>query len=497
MSIGNIPTFQHAELKATDGALHNSYVPAVGVGSVVPTDIGILVVDSANPNQLYRTTGTATVDDYLLVGGLSGSSTWGSITGNIADQTDLTLAALGGQPADAELDKIAAFGVESGYLFRNGSQAYEFISFNNLQSSILEDALVPADVGVTVQGFDSTLQALSGLNPVPGNAIGWDETNNIVNIDLANFGAGDMLKTVYDTDDDGTVDSADIATIASAVAWSGVTSKPSAINELSGLVPNNGFVLGWENGVLANVSVGNGDMLRSIYDTNLSGIVDQAENVDWAGVTNKPTVFNPAAHTHLLAQVTDSGVLATLDEINDAQVAAAAAIAWSKISKTGALPGEVGAQAASTRLDDLVSLTAVEGEVIGWANGQLTNLPNSGVSSSGSVTRTIEASENLTAGDWVNIHDSSGLKVRQADASSNIPVDGFVLANVASGQNATVYLEGDNDQITLTEGDIYYLGETGQETNVEPLTSGTLYQVLGKYLDGKIRFKKTEPIYIL
>lgn len=58
---------------------------------------------------------------------------------------------------------------------------------------------------------------------------------------------------------------------------------------------------------------GNGDMLKSIYDTNNSGIVDEAESVDWDGVQNKPVTFSPSIHNHTLANITDSGDLAGLN----------------------------------------------------------------------------------------------------------------------------------------------------------------------------------------
>lgn len=50
---------------------------------------------------------------------------------------------------------------------------------------------------------------------------------------------------------------------------------------------------------------GSGDMLKSAYDLNDNGIVDQAENVPWSGVTGKPSTFTPAAHTHVEADITD------------------------------------------------------------------------------------------------------------------------------------------------------------------------------------------------
>ncbi|MFD1442801.1 head fiber protein [Thermoactinomyces vulgaris] len=42
---------------------------------------------------------------------------------------------------------------------------------------------------------------------------------------IAAAGGGDMEKAVYDTDDDGKVDAAEVA---DSVAWSGVTGKPSS-----------------------------------------------------------------------------------------------------------------------------------------------------------------------------------------------------------------------------------------------------------------------------
>lgn len=55
-------------------------------------------------------------------------------------------------------------------------------------------------------------------------------------------------------------------------------------------------------------AVGNGDMLKSVYDTNDDGKVnaaDAADSVPWTGVTGKPTTFTPSAHTHAIADVTN------------------------------------------------------------------------------------------------------------------------------------------------------------------------------------------------
>lgn len=72
----------------------------------------------------------------------------------------------------------------------------------------------------------------------------------------------------------------------------------------------------------------------------------------------------------------------------------------------------------------------------------------------------IAATENLSAGDFVNIYnDTVSAKVRKADASNGRAAHGFVKASVTSGNNATVYGSGElNDNVAdLEPGDAYYL----------------------------------------
>lgn len=114
------------------------------------------------------------------------------------------------------------------------------------------------------------------------------------------------------------------------------------------------------------------------------------------------------------------------------------------------------------------------------ANGQLTlAMMPSGI---GADTETIQASENLAAGDFVNVHNSTGARVRKADASNGRQAHGYVLAGVTSGANATVYFEGSNTQVSgLTPGDVMYLSASaaGQATATPPSTSGQIVQRLG------------------
>lgn len=56
---------------------------------------------------------------------------------------------------------------------------------------------------------------------------------------------------------------------------------------------------------------GSGDMLKSVYDTNNSGVVDAAESVPWSGVGSKPSTFPPSSHSHVMSDI--DSLVATLD----------------------------------------------------------------------------------------------------------------------------------------------------------------------------------------
>jgi hypothetical protein len=96
-----------------------------------------------------------------------------------------------------------------------------------------------------------------------------------------------------------------------------------------------------------------------------------------------------------------------------------------------------------------------------------------------------DATEALSAGNFVNLYLSGGVtKCRKADATSNgKPANGFVLAAVSSGAQATVYrISKLNNQLTgLTIGADYYLDTTaGGVTVTPPSATGNLVQYLGR-----------------
>lgn len=106
---------------------------------------------------------------------------------------------------------------------------------------------------------------------------------------------------------------------------------------------------------------------------------------------------------------------------------------------------------------------------------------------------TIQASESLAAGDWINIHAVSGARrVRKALATdATRPVHGFVTEVVTSGANATVYTRGINASVVTTGfvaadvGSPVFLSAatSGGCTKTAPSTSGNLVQRIGYVIE--------------
>ena len=99
----------------------------------------------------------------------------------------------------------------------------------------------------------------------------------------------------------------------------------------------------------------------------------------------------------------------------------------------------------------------------------------------GADTQVITASEALAAGDWVNVWNSTGAKVRKADATvAGKEAHGFVLSAVSSSASATVYFEGTNTAVTGQTAGVVYLSTTaGLGTTTAPSGSGNVVQRIG------------------
>jgi hypothetical protein len=110
-------------------------------------------------------------------------------------------------------------------------------------------------------------------------------------------------------------------------------------------------------------------------------------------------------------------------------------------------------------------------------------------STAGTSAETIQASEDLAAGDFVNVHETGGARrVQKALATDTTkPAHGYVTATVSSGANATVYLTGINANVALTGfttsdvGKPVFLsaGTSGGVTKTPPTSTGNLLQRLG------------------
>lgn len=114
----------------------------------------------------------------------------------------------------------------------------------------------------------------------------------------------------------------------------------------------------------------------------------------------------------------------------------------------------------------------------------------------------VPASEALSAGAQVNLFASAGTgnptNARNADSATGAAgkrCDGFVLAAVASGNNASVYRSGMNTALTgMTPGVDYYLGASGAATStIPPEAAGTTAQRLGKAVNATTLDEQIEP----
>ena len=117
----------------------------------------------------------------------------------------------------------------------------------------------------------------------------------------------------------------------------------------------------------------------------------------------------------------------------------------------------------------------------------------------GADTSTISASETLAAGDWVNVWNNSGAKVRKADATTaGKEAHGFVLAAVTSGNPATVYFEGTNTQVTgQTPGPVYLQTTAGRGGATIPSASGNVVQNLGVAVSAtEVNFERGTPVVL-
>lgn len=120
----------------------------------------------------------------------------------------------------------------------------------------------------------------------------------------------------------------------------------------------------------------------------------------------------------------------------------------------------------------------------------------------GADTKSIICSENLAAGDLVNIYNNTGTaNCRKADASGSSAgkiANGFVLAAYNSAESALVYFEGSITGLSgLTPGTQMFLsGSTaGLATATAPTASGHSVQSVGVAISAtEMSFEPGQPV---
>lgn len=114
-------------------------------------------------------------------------------------------------------------------------------------------------------------------------------------------------------------------------------------------------------------------------------------------------------------------------------------------------------------------------------------------------TAIITASEALAAGDFVNVWNSTGAKVRKADATvAGKEAHGFVLSAVSSSASATVYFEGTNTGVTgQTPGPVFLSTTAGQAAAGAPSGTGNVVQRVGFAISATaINFQSQPPVVL-
>ncbi len=153
--------------------------------------------------------------------------------------------------------------------------------------------------------------------------------------DIGAAGGGDMMKATYDQDDSGVVDNAELVngmTVETAVP-AGAVFTDTVYDDADVLKDADTNQAVTPTNLLATMDdiagSGGGDMLRSVYDTDLSGVVDNSELVNGLTVeTAVPTgalfTDTPYDDTEVLKDadankpVSPTNLLATMEDIGDA-----------------------------------------------------------------------------------------------------------------------------------------------------------------------------------
>jgi len=175
------------------------------------------------------------------VSGVAGAPT-ALKSGELAhNEVDNTLYVGKGDDGSGNATSIVPVAGSGGFLALVGTQTIAGAKTFSIVPKASQDASGGTDLVRKLQ-VDSLLSAKAPLasptftgSPTAPTAVAGTDSTQIattafVNEAIAGFGAGDMAKSTYDTDNDGKVDAAEVA---DAVPWSGVTGKPTSFTPSS------------------------------------------------------------------------------------------------------------------------------------------------------------------------------------------------------------------------------------------------------------------------
>lgn len=160
------------------------------------------------------------------------------------------------------------------------------------------------------------------------------------------------------------------------------------------------------------------------------------------------------------------------------------------ISNASGVLTEVAAVQTSTGSTDAAKIVALDSNGLIAANMMPTGI--------GADTASIVTSEALAAGNLVNIYNVAGTAtVRKADATTaGKEAHGYVLAAVLNAGLASVYFEGNNNQVSgLTPGKQFLDTTAGGTTTTAPSATGNVVQTVGFATSAtSINFQSGTPV---
>jgi hypothetical protein len=129
-------------------------------------------------------------------------------------------------------------------------------------------SMVPTAHNHTITDITNLQTELDNITEIDDTASSNSTTysSSKINSLLGSAGYGDMLKSAYDSDNDGKVDSAEIADSANSVDWSNVQNPPTIPTQTSQLTNNSGFI------------------------TDVSGKVDRTTTINGHEISNDVTI---------------------------------------------------------------------------------------------------------------------------------------------------------------------------------------------------------------